>query len=247
MVLGDPKTFMAEHSEAEPRLVFLKPLAAKPSETNVLITTKSGHEIPLHLLSDGKAVGGEIDFLLDYQRPRSFLVPAAESSFAVRETRALTSTSAPPAPKPEPLRASAQTELLRQMRIAAPKWEGGHLEVAIGLVSEVSTEEMIIPFSVLNNSASAIELLPPQVQLSATTKQQNGKKTKAEQVPIELYMLSFRRLGPGERCDGVLVLERPVFKESSERLLLQIARSDEVDHPVLVPIAFTAPIEGRSR
>ena len=28
VVLGDPQTFKAEHSEAEPRLVFLKPLTA---------------------------------------------------------------------------------------------------------------------------------------------------------------------------------------------------------------------------
>src|SRR3984885_16196591 len=48
VVLGNPGTFKAEHSEAEPRLVFLKPLTAKASETNALITTKSGHEIPLH-------------------------------------------------------------------------------------------------------------------------------------------------------------------------------------------------------
>ena len=34
VVVGDPKNFRAEHSEAEPRLVFLKPLGNKPSETN---------------------------------------------------------------------------------------------------------------------------------------------------------------------------------------------------------------------
>jgi type IV secretory pathway VirB9-like protein len=57
VVLGNSQEFKAEHSEAEPRLVFLKPLTAKPSETNALITTKSGHEIPLHLVSNGKTGG----------------------------------------------------------------------------------------------------------------------------------------------------------------------------------------------
>src|SRR5215469_3700357 len=30
VAIGNPKTFDAEHSEAEPRLVFLRPLSAKP-------------------------------------------------------------------------------------------------------------------------------------------------------------------------------------------------------------------------
>ena len=39
VVLGNPGTFKAEHSEAEPRLVFLKPTTASRAETNALITT----------------------------------------------------------------------------------------------------------------------------------------------------------------------------------------------------------------
>src|SRR5882757_9250061 len=38
VVLGNPGMFKAEHSEVEPRLVFLKPTTSSPSETNALIT-----------------------------------------------------------------------------------------------------------------------------------------------------------------------------------------------------------------
>jgi type IV secretory pathway VirB9-like protein len=42
VVLGDPGAFKAEHSEAEPQLVFFKATTAKPAQTNALITTRSG-------------------------------------------------------------------------------------------------------------------------------------------------------------------------------------------------------------
>src|SRR6478735_6201753 len=47
IVLGDPGSFKAEHSEAEPQLVFFKATTAKPAQTNALITTKGGREISL--------------------------------------------------------------------------------------------------------------------------------------------------------------------------------------------------------
>lgn len=47
VVLGNPSTFKAEHSDAEPRLVSLKPTTPTPSETNALITTKAGREVAL--------------------------------------------------------------------------------------------------------------------------------------------------------------------------------------------------------
>jgi hypothetical protein len=100
---------------------------------------------------------------------------------------------------------------------------------------------MMVAFSVLNSTNSTLELLPPQVQLAGPSKQGPGKTTKAEQIPITDYTLTQRRLAPGTRVDGVVMFERPGFKESSEHLLLQIAQVDQVDHPVLVPIAFTAP------
>src|SRR6266852_3264990 len=50
VVLGDPGAFKAEHSEAEPQLVFFKPTTTKPSATNALITTRRGHEVSLSLV-----------------------------------------------------------------------------------------------------------------------------------------------------------------------------------------------------
>ena len=242
VVIGDPKGFAAEHSEAEPRLVFLKPVLLKATETNVLITTKSGHEIPLHLINDGSSQGGQVDFFLDYERPRSFLVPAAAPNVVVGDTNAVTHDTSQPIPAPKE---TAQTELLKQIRVVSPNWEGKGLQVAVGRVSE-SGEQMMVAFSVLNNTGTSVELLPPQIQLSGPSKQQHGSKVKADPVPIEDYSLTFRRLGPHQRADGVLVFERPAFKESREQLVLQVAQAEQVDRPVLVPIAFT-PLEGRGQ
>jgi hypothetical protein len=240
VVLGDPKCFKAEHSEAEPRLVFLKPLSSKPGETNVLITTKSGHEVALHLVSDGVSNGGDVDFFIDYERPHSFLIHAGQPSFLIGESRPLNSEASPPSSSPNQATGEAHKELLRQSRIGTPEWVGKQLQVAIGAVTQ-SGPQMIVAFSVLNNTHSTLELLPPQVQLAGPSKQGPGKTTKAEQIPIADYTLTQRRLGPGTRADGVVMFERPGFKESSEHLLLQIAQVDQVDHPVLVPILFTAP------
>jgi hypothetical protein len=242
----DPKSFRAEHSEAEPRLVFLTPVALKPSETNVLITTKSGHEIPLHLLSQAKSQGEEVDFFLDYERPHSFLIPATESSSMVGETKTLSADAPTIAQPASSATETAQNELLKQIRVTAPNWQGKQLQVAIGRVSERG-QRTTVTYSVLNNSDSAIELLPPQVQLSGAAKQQHGGKAKAEPIPIDDYSVTFRRPCPGQRADGVLVFERPAFKESGEQLLLEVAQAEQVDRPVLVPIAFTAPLEGRAQ
>src|SRR5207248_5300914 len=81
IVVGDPLSFRAEHAEAEPRLVFLKPITTKPAESNVLITTKSGQEISLQIMSPGKtAVGTRVDFLLEYRRRQSMLNGQKEGS-----------------------------------------------------------------------------------------------------------------------------------------------------------------------
>ena len=75
VVLGDPGAFKAEHSEAEPQLVFFKTTSAKPAQTNALITTKGGHEISLSLVSQGKSDHSEVvDYVLNCERPHSFLI-----------------------------------------------------------------------------------------------------------------------------------------------------------------------------
>src|ERR1700724_630996 len=65
VVVGDPENFQAEHSEHEPELVTVKPVATGPVQTNLLI-------------SSGQQNGGTqtVDVLLKYGQPTggSFLV-----------------------------------------------------------------------------------------------------------------------------------------------------------------------------
>lgn len=243
VAIGDPKAFDAEHSEAEPRLVFLRPLSAKPIETNVLITTKAGHEIPLHIISDGKSTGGRVDFLLDYQRPRDFLVPDAVMEFVVGDTTKI-ETVPTSIRRDEDKRTGIGDGLKGISPPTNPNWQGNELRVAIGATVK-NGEQMTVAFSVLNNSNSPIELLPPQIQMSAASRQRHDGRTKAEQMAITQYQITARELLPGKIAEGFVIFNRPAFKESDEQLLLQVARADQVDRPVLVPITFTAQNEGR--
>jgi hypothetical protein len=104
-------------------------------------------------------------------------------------------------------------------------------------VSEILDEgtEVVVLFSVLNPARHAIEILPPQVQLGGKIK---NKWTTAEQLRVIDFRLSTRRLGADQRADGVVVFDRPGFKQSNETLFLQIADSGAVDLPALAPIGF---------
>jgi len=86
------------------------------------------------------------------------------------------------------------------------------------------------------------QLMPPQIQLGG--KDKSGKLVKhehwstAEQLAVIDFRLSRRRIGPGERSDGVVLFERPPYKRSTETLFLQMAESGAVDKPALAPIGF---------
>jgi hypothetical protein len=43
------------------------------------------------------------------------------------------------------------------------------------------------------------------------------------------------------------MFERPAFKTSSERLMLQVAQVEQVDRPVLVPVSFVPAAKGGAR
>src|SRR5467141_623933 len=86
VVVGDPSAFQVEHSEREPRLVFVKALSTKPSETNVLISTAGGHEVSLLLISHGESNSphrAPVDFLLKYQASRGFFIAPSAFPFAL--------------------------------------------------------------------------------------------------------------------------------------------------------------------
>lgn len=242
VVLGDPGTFKAEHSEAEPQLVFFKTTSSKSAHTNALITTKSGHEIALSLVSQGKLDRTEpVDYVLTFERPRSFLI-ASSSSFVIGETKSL-ALNDPPTSQSPPKPTSPEQEFLSAGRLQNPHWQSKPLQVAVGEPIE-RTQEMIVPFAVLNSSRNPVEVLPPQIELAGASRDKHRKAVKAEPVAIKDYWISTRQLAPGARADGVVFFERPSFKESRERLLLSVAQADAVDRPVLVPIAFVAPLTG---
>ncbi|MGH9565226.1 MAG: hypothetical protein ACRD4I_04540 [Candidatus Angelobacter sp.] len=246
VVIGNPATFKAEHSEAEPRLVFLKPITTQAVESNVLITTKSGKEISLHLISAGPGQGNvKVDFLLDYRSGHTLLVNSSEThGFLISEA----------SPIAEPRSAGrlfeAQSldvignELERQEAVSAPLWQGKEILVAIG-DSKQHENQTLLRFSVLNNSKRVVELLPPQIEFSGGALHKRGKRRiKAEPIAIYEYRMTSRRLAPGERTDGVVAFNRPAFKESNERLQLQLAEAAQVDRPILIPVPFTATNEG---
>ena len=74
-------------------------------------------------------------------------------------------------------------------------------------------QQVIALFSVVDSTDHNILLMPPQVQLGGTVK--SGKIIRrshwatADQLPVTEFRLGKRRLGPGERADGVVLFERP--------------------------------------
>ncbi len=102
VVLGDQGAFKADHSEAEPQLVFFKATSAKPAQTNALITTRGGHEISLSLVSQGKSDRSEpVDYVLNCERPRSFLIASTHPVFVVGETKNVATENQPTSTAPE--------------------------------------------------------------------------------------------------------------------------------------------------
>jgi hypothetical protein len=116
---------------------------------------------------------------------------------------------------------------------------GDHVRAGVSEVID-GGEQVVVLFSVVNPTKHAILLMPPQVQLggSVRTRVHGARWTTAEQLPIEDFRLIARRLAPGERADGVVLFERPPYKQSSESLFLQVAEAGAVDRPALAPIGF---------
>ena len=283
VVVGDPTEFQVEHSDREPKLVFVKAVSKKPSETNLLISTATGHQVSLLLVNRGDSSPdlGTIDFLVKYEAPNGFFVgpsgfpfalvgatvPLAQGAgFAPDATRALpkpatpastvsavTGNSAPAFPDVarSDLPNSNLDNLLEQQEsaplpvlygehIAEESTSGDRVRAGVSRVID-GGEQVIVLFSVVNPTKHAVLLMPPQVQLGGRTTSGKGHKKKwatAEQLPVEDFRLNRRRLGLGERADGVVVFVRPPYKQSNETLLLQVAESGAVDRPALAPIGF---------
>jgi hypothetical protein len=256
VILGSPGSFKAEHNEGEPGYVYVKPITREAAESNLLIATKSGQHVTLELVSDGVAGKGSalpVDFLIEYRTSRSFLIPAGAGA----EHAKVELTGTPPSPASPRLPAAARPlsavdeEYEQQMRINAPgwtKWEGKQIETSLGDIRQWSNET-VVSFSILNASDQPVEVVPPQIQISgrAVKKKKEGTHLTADQLLIRDYRLSATRIEAGARADGVVVFDRPNFKQSTEKLYLQIAQADEVDHPILIRLPFTPPIAGGAR
>jgi hypothetical protein len=257
VILGSPGDFKAEHNEGEPEYVYVKPITKEVAESNLLIATKSGLHVTLELISDGAGGSGSalpVDFLIEYRTSRSFLIAGSASAEHTRvEPTGIASSSTQPrilaAAKPF---SAIDEEYELQMRANAPgwtKWEGKQIETSLGDIRQWSNQT-VISFSILNASGQPVEVVPPQIQISGRAvkkKKKEGKSLTADQLLIREYRLSTTRIEAGARADGVVVFDRPNFKQSTEKLFLQIAQADQVDRPILIRLPFTPPIAGGAR
>jgi hypothetical protein len=251
VILGSPGSFKAEHNEGEPEYVYVKPITKVPAQSNLLIATKSGQHVTLELISDGVANSATqpVDFLIEYRFSRSFLIssdvlpPAVAKPSDKRYQPKMVGTW-PGSVTPSAL----DLEFEQQKRINAPnwtKWGGKQIETSIGDIRQW-TNETVVAYSIFNISDQAVEVVPPQIQINGRTVERKNKKEGkgiiSDQLEIRDYKLSTTRLEPGGRADGVVVFDRPNFKQSTEKLFLQIAQADEVDRPLLIRLPFTPPI-----
>jgi hypothetical protein len=257
VILGSPGSFKAEHNEGEPEYVYVKPITKEAAESNLLIATKSGLHVTLELISDEVGASGSalpVDFLIEYRTSRSFLIAGSAGAEHTRvEPTGIASYSAPPriSAAAKPLSAIDE-EYELQMRVNAPgwtKWEGKQIETSLGDIRQWSNQT-VISFSIFNASPLPVEVVPPQIQISGRAvkkKKKEGKSLTADQLQIREYRLSTTRIEAGARADGVVVFDRPNFKQSTEKLFLQVAQADQVDRPILIRLPFTPPIAGGAR
>jgi hypothetical protein len=206
--------------------------------------------VPFPLIGQTKAINVQpspVDMRIEGEdRPQSQNRAVVPSAF-----RSTTADAHSQAPSPTATPPSLDVLLQRQESAPLPTMYGERIEteaikgdrLRVG-VSEVidGGQQVIVLFSVVNTSRHAILLMPPQVQLGGKIK--SGRIVKherwaaAEQLAIIDFRLSHRRLGTGSRADGVVVFERPPYKQSNEQLFVQMADSGAVDRPALAPIGF---------
>jgi hypothetical protein len=262
--LGSRGSFSAEHNEGEPEYVYVKPITKEPAQSNLEIAMKSGQHVTLELISDGTAGNGTpqpVDFLIQYRSKQGFLVGLNESMSSTADFTGLnnrqvkhnsSAVTAPPV-STSPGLSALELEYQQQIRMNSPnwtKWEGKQIETSIGDVRQWSNET-VISYSILNPSDRAVEIVPPQIQITGRKvekkKKKQGKGIISDQLQIRDFKLSTTRLESGSRADGVVVFDRPNFKESTEMLFLQIAQADQVDKPILIRLPFTPPIATNNR
>lgn len=267
VVVGDPSLFKVDHDEDDPSLVIVHPTTEQPAQSDLEITTVSGQQAILWLVSDPHPKG-PVDFALDYETPelRSFWrsespLPSALIAETVPlgapdpQERAASGRAANPA-KPTSFAAKASlgqpshardtrlSELLaEQAEAPLPELYGqdpGAIKKEKHLEAGVS--RVIDEGRTVVILFSVVNTAPHAVALLPPQIQLAGqvkkKWTTAEQLPVLAYRLDRERLEAGGRANGVAVFERPAFKQSNELLFLQMAEAGAVDQPALAPIGF---------
>jgi len=280
VVVGDPSRFQVEHSNQEPKLVFVKPTSTKAAETNLLISMTNGRQVSLLLVSRGDetpADSDRVDFLVRFGPTGDFFVPPSGfpseligQTVPVPDPQPVSQGAAQPPPElervanraplssnvvatPSGSRPAASLDQLLEQQESAPlpalygertteeSVSGDRVRAGVSRVID-GGQQVVVLFSVVNAMKHAILLMPPQVQLGGRTSSgkvfRHKKWSTAEQLPVVDFRLNKRRIGPGERADGVVLFERPPYKQSNETLLLQVAESGAVDRPALAPIGF---------
>jgi len=265
--VGDPAKFLAEHSDKEPALVLVKPVVEEAAESNLLVTTVKGRQVSFVVRSEGGGAR-PVDFVVIYKPAGGFVVEDSSEAGTVElpGTRGLDVTpvslarraalapaqssatrSAGPSPERDPLdqllerQKRARLSMIYGERPAAPVDKGDLVKAGVSEVLD-QDREVVVLFSVVNPQSKAIELLPPQIQLAGKVEKgflvRHGQWQSSVQFPVKEYRLTPRRVAPGWRADGVVVFDRPGFKQSNETLFLQIAESGAVNRPALAPIGF---------
>lgn len=254
VILGSPGTFKAEHNEAEPNYVYIKPITREAAQSNLLIATRSGQHVTLELISEGAGTNvgaAPVDFLIEYRASRSFLISSDLAAPVIPrpiETGRRTASAGGQIDSRSTPLSALDEEFEQQKLINAPgwtKWDKQEIETSIGDVRQWNNET-VISYSVFNGSDQPLEIVPPQIQMTGhkaeKKRKKDGKRIIADQLEIRDYRLSTTRLEPGGRADGVVVFDRPNFKQSTEKLFLQLAQANQVDRPVLISLPFTPPL-----
>jgi len=153
VVVGSPGSFKAEHSEAEPEYVYVKPLIHTPIQSNLLIATKSGQHVVLELISDGASEGSTqaVDFLIEYHAARSFLVLADPAVLPVHAETSESGSASPTTHTKQSLSAIDE-EFEQQKLINAPNW---------GLIGTVNRSGLRLGTS--GNGVIRLRLLIPSI------------------------------------------------------------------------------------
>jgi hypothetical protein len=261
IAVGAPTLFTAEHVENEPKLVYVSPLTHDVAESNLLVALASGETISLKLISSGNSASQyDVDFVLDYRPDKALLAFAGPL-----ESGILHSEMAAPFVKSYRVQSSVHTvqpvsvidaALAAQAELATPHWitaddlvkldkanatAARSIAASLGRAVQVG-DTMMVSYSVLNVSRDWVQVLTPQIELGNPVPKKHSKKgILAAPLSIQDFRQNVAKLAPGERLDGVVQFSRPGFKHSREKLLLQLATADAVDHPVMIPLPFVAP------